>query len=593
MKNSSFYENDLDKTKSTLVSLRKQMLINSLLRLISFVSIFATFFLLYPVNLLLAIIGTILVVGVFLWLIKKHLRLQTQKTYYIRRERIVQNELKALRFDFSEFGAGQKFADPKHNYSYDLDIFGKGSIHQMLNRTITQWGETILANELNLPETNKKKLYAKQDCIAELASDPEFLLHFRSMGKEANSSEEDRERLLRWLGTKSFITKRRGAKLMLYALPTLAFGILLASIVMPGLTPLFTIMFLFNLGVIGRDIRKINQEHNSVSSLLAMLKKYQGLLELIENKNYSNDLWKSQIGSSNMKVSPSYNLKRLTKMVGAFDNRLNFLMAIALEGFLLWDYLCLYRIEQWKNKHTEELQGWLYKVALTDSLVSGAVYAFNNPSYTYPKFSDSRVYIAKKLGHPLINDKVRVYNDFSVEKAGDFTIVTGANMAGKSTFLRTVGVAQVLSLAGLPVCAEELTVKPMMLYTSMRTNDSLAENESYFYAELLRLKNLLKTLEKTELFIILDEILKGTNSVDKQQGSYKALQKIIERKGTGIIATHDLALTQIQQEYPQKVQNKCFEIEIDQAKIFFDYKLYNGVTQKMNAMLLLEQMGIV
>ena len=167
-------------------------------------------------------------------------------------------------------------------------------------------------------------------------------------------------------------------------------------------------------------------------------------------------------------------------------------------------------------------------------------------------------------------------------------------MAGKSTFLRTVGINLTFAKAGLPVCAETFKFMPLKLFTSMRTSDSLTENESYFYAELRRLKEIITKLEKEEsLFIILDEILKGTNSVDKQNGSFKALEKIIHLNGTGIIATHDLALTSIADKFPDKIKNQCFEIEIDNAKISFDYKLYDGVTQKMNAMLLMEQMGII
>jgi DNA mismatch repair ATPase MutS len=227
--------------------------------------------------------------------------------------------------------------------------------------------------------------------------------------------------------------------------------------------------------------------------------------------------------------------------------------------------------------------------------MSIANFAYNNPAYSYPQLSDQKeVFTSCMMGHPLISRESRICNDFCIGGKGMVIIVTGANMAGKSTFLRTVAVNFILAMAGAPICANALKFTPLKLYTSMRTTDSLSHNESYFYAELKRLKTLKTRVESGEqILFILDEILKGTNSVDKSNGSKVFMKKMIELGGTGLIATHDTSLGEMENDFPRAIKNKSFEIEIDGENITFDYKLRDGITTKMNAALLMKQMGIL
>ena len=285
----------------------------------------------------------------------------------------------------------------------------------------------------------------------------------------------------------------------------------------------------------------------------------------------------------------------MSRLIQAFDSRLNFLVGFVLNGLFLWDYHSVYRLEKWKSQYREMFPFWLQMLGQIDAYVSLGNYANNNPDYVYPVISDKNiVFSATKLGHQLIDEDKRVNNDFALERTGTVCIISGANMAGKSTFLRTVAVNFILGMTGVPVCAEEMKFIPSKLFTSMRTTDSLSKNESYFYAELKRLKKLKSMVEEGEpVFFILDEILKGTNSADKSLGSKLFLKRLIELKATGLIATHDTSLGEMENEYSGVVINKCFEVEINGESIEFNYKLQDGITHKMNAAFLMKQMGIL
>jgi DNA mismatch repair ATPase MutS len=320
------------------------------------------------------------------------------------------------------------------------------------------------------------------------------------------------------------------------------------------------------------------------------------LLKVFDNETF-NSLYLNEmkLEISGTRVSAAVSVKKLGRLIESFDSRLNFIAGFLLNGLFLWDFHCIVRLEKWKSKYMERFPAWLKILGNVDAYTSLGNYAFNNPDFVYPVFSDSNIiFFARDLGHPLINDEMRVNNDFSLDNAGNICIISGANMAGKSTFLRTVAVNFILGMTGCPVCAAELVFTPMKIFTSMRTTDSLSSHESYFYAELKRLKTLKTKIAGDEpVFFILDEILKGTNSTDKSVGSKLFIEKLITHRGTGLIATHDISLGELEKDYPDRIFNMCFEIEIDGEAIKFDYKLNRGVTQKMNAALLMRQMGIL
>jgi DNA mismatch repair ATPase MutS len=320
------------------------------------------------------------------------------------------------------------------------------------------------------------------------------------------------------------------------------------------------------------------------------------LLQLIEALDIKTALL-TELKSSLFKnqLSASKQIHQLTKLLDALDNRNNLIVGIILNALLLWDWNLLFRIENWRQNHELDYNAWQKTIAYFDALNSLAGFSFNHPAYAFPTLSNELyAFEADSLGHPMLPVETRICNNFNLSEKPRYAIITGANMAGKSTFLRTIATNLVLAGCGAPVCAKKLHFKPLPLYSSMRTEDSLMKNESYFFAELKRLQHITQELEKgQQLFIILDEILRGTNSEDKRKGSIGFVKKITQKMAYGLIATHDLELARLAEQQPDIFKALCFEVAFKNDELKFDYKLKAGVTQNMNASFLMERMGII
>jgi DNA mismatch repair ATPase MutS len=344
------------------------------------------------------------------------------------------------------------------------------------------------------------------------------------------------------------------------------------------------------------DKTSIDRIHGAVTRKFYYFDSINKMLKVFDNETFKSDILQNvKKNISGNEISAAASIHKLGRLINSFDYRLNMIVGVALNGLILWDYQCVNRLEKWKLEYKSHFTTWLEMLGQVDAFVSLGNFAANNPDYVYPSIADGDNFLSSiELGHPLIDEQVRVCNNFDMQRKGTAVIVTGANMSGKSTFLRTLAVNYILAMTGSPVCAKRFIFRPVKLFTSMRTEDSLSSNESYFYAELKRLKQLRLLIDNNEpVFFILDEILKGTNSADKSLGSKMFLTKLIEMGGTGLIATHDISLGELEIIFPDKIINKCFEIEIDEGKISFDYILRQGITSKMNAGLLMKQMGIV
>ncbi len=572
------------------------LLLFSLARLIIFFGGLVVLWFGFTRNTHIGILLLLVVIIAFLGMVKIYSFHTGRKNFLNNLAIINQNEANALEGDISAFNPGSSYINIHHDFSWDVDLFGKKSLFQYLNRTVTEYGRDILAEWLSDPYALSDEVISRQQIIEELAGREKWRHEFMATGMGAPLEKKEISSLLEWMAESSSISSSRVKIILLYLLPLAATVTFILAVTGLLAYQVFTLIFLINLFQIAAGLKSSNRIHIALTKRNQFLQSLKGLLEVFKNEDFeSSELKRIRSGIAGNIVSADIAVKKLGDLIQAFDSRINMIAGVLLNGMFMWDYQCIYRLEKWKAENRDLFPTWLEMAGRIDAYISLGNYAFNNPGYVYPEISDASSQIdAKDLGHQLLDETRRVCNDFYLGSRGTVCIITGANMAGKSTFLRTVAINYILAMAGAPVCASKMSFCPARLFTSMRTTDSLSDNESYFYAELKRLKLLKSKVENGEpVFIILDEILKGTNSEDKSAGSKLFLLRIVDKGGTGLIATHDTSLGKMEEERPGKVINKCFEIEIDGQNIRFDYKLHEGITQKMNAVFLMKQMKIL
>lgn len=531
----------------------------------------------------------------FLFLVKRHNRMFYQKDYLEKIAEINKQELQALDYDISCFDGGDEYIDPSHLYTYDLDVFGEHSLFQYINRTSTSLGKKKLSSWFISHLQNKDAIEKRQEAIQELAPELKLRQVFRILGLLYEGKVADEEELISWAQSPEYYRKRfifRALPIIVPAINILLIGLAMLGIISFNIPAVVFVAFALFSFSFSKGISHIQSLYGKKLQILAT---YARLIHLIEEKEMSSKALKEikQLVRGD-KQTASQSVKQLADLMNALDQRNNMLMSFVLNGLLFWELRQVMRIEAWKKTCAVDLPNWLEAIGEMDAYCSLASFAYNHPDYTYPVINSQPFCMkADALGHPLMDRTKCVKNRISMEKRPFFIIITGANMAGKSTYLRTIGVNYLLACIGAPIWAQEMEIYPAQLITSLRTSDSLTDNESYFFAELKRLKLIINKLEKGEkLFIILDEILKGTNSMDKQKGSFALIKQFMSLNANGIIATHDLLLSTLADSYPQNISNYCFEADIKNNELTFSYQLREGVAQNMNACFLMKKMGI-
>ncbi|HVF95755.1 MAG TPA: hypothetical protein VM871_00455, partial [Flavisolibacter sp.] len=277
-----------------------------------------------------------------------------------------------------------------------------------------------------------------------------------------------------------------------------------------------------------------------------------------------------------------------------FDLRNNVLVFVFFNSFLLWDVRQVIALNKWRNRNRNVVPKWFAAVAEMEVLHSLATLQFNQPAWPFPVLEKEHFTLkGKDIGHPLLSHQQRVGNDFEVKGMPRIELITGSNMAGKSTFLRSLGVNVVLAQIGAPVCAASFHLSPVQLVSSMRIADNLAENTSTFYAELKKLRTIIERVRLHEdLLILLDEILRGTNSLDRHKGSAALIRQLVKEEAVAVIATHDVELAAMQTTFPTVVSNYHFDVQVEGEELYFDYKLKPGVCKSLNASILMKKIGI-
>ncbi|MDR1115579.1 MAG: DNA mismatch repair protein MutS [Tannerella sp.] len=593
-----FYRTEKEKHSTALRKLKKSIHHTGTARLLLIIGMIAALWLCRDSELpaLIAIAATFLLP--FLILVVYHAKLHARHACEEGYIRLCENELKALDYDFSAFDGAPEQIDPQHSFSLDLDLFGEHSLFQSANRTITQMGREMLISLFKQPFDTKSEILTYQKGVREISDMYAFRHKFRVTGEAVSKEMKDIRFLFSEDSGQKRISDSAPLKVLIWLTP--AIWVLLIAGCTLNILPVNALWIYFVISFMTANLpaRRIQKLHVSVSKTENILKTYSHLMEQIEKEQFRSAILQAYMQklngkSANKKSSASFAIKKLSRNTGALDQRFS-TMGIILNLIYMRDTRQAIRLEQWKKEYSGKIKEWFDALGAFDAFCSTGAFAFNHPDYVYPTISESYFLMdGKDLGHPLLHRDKCVRNDIHILDSKYFLIVTGANMAGKSTYLRTAGVNFILACMGMPVCAESLTFYPAHLVTSLRTADSLISNESYFFAELKRLKMIIDRLDAGErLFLILDEILKGTNSVDKQKGSFALIKQLVRKGACGIIATHDLLLGTLSATFPDNVYNRRFEADIQNDELTFSYKIREGVAQNMNAIFLMKKMGI-
>lgn len=589
------YTERLSLTAGQLQQVKKQIFRISMLRLALFIAGIAGLYFFFNQTTLLIICICLTFLPLFI-LVKIHNRFFIRKEWLETQARIIQEELQALSGDYSSFEDGKEYVNPEHPYSFDLDIFGRRSLFQSINRTCTFFGKNHLAKWLQNHLHEKTSIEKRQEMVREISEHTLFREQFRVAGLVHHGQSSDGEKIQAWSQSPAQYLHAGWVKAFIWGVPVINSLLLITSLA--GWTSFswlglsFGIFLVLSFGIIkratyiqetyGKQLKSLNGYARLIALAKAENWKSAGMQELMERFNLNGQ-------------SPIQALQQLSKELDRLDLRNNQFLYVLLEGSIFFQLQEIVRIERWKVRYGQHISEWLETVGELDALCSLGTFAYNHPQYTYPELTEKPFcFLATQMGHPLMPASQCVKNDATIPSRPFFLIITGANMAGKSTYLRTIGVNYLLACIGAPVCCERLKLYPNQLITSLRTSDSLSDNESYFFAELKRLKRIIDLLNQgQQLFIILDEILKGTNSMDKQKGSFDLIRQFMQLKANGIIATHDLLLGSLIKQFPEEIRNYCFEADIKENELTFSYKLREGVAQNMNACFLMKKMGII
>lgn len=586
LENHVYYQHRIEESEALYLRFKKKHQLIGTLRLLVFVAMAAATYFLWG-NFFLLIALPLLFAG-FLYLIHRsvdsaYMRDKQQKITELNKE-----ELNVLNGNWLHFNEGSEYKNSKHAFSHDMDLFGAKSIFQLLNRTVSRKGSNLLAHQLQEGNPN---VDLSNQAIRELSRNVAWCQEFIAEGMIFNQEKLHRPlQAIQHVAAKETFFQRMIRITVPFA--SAAMTLLFAFNVIP--VGIFGAYIAIVLSFVGRQLKNTNAITAHVTSFDSQVKMFQRQLthyktlriESAELASHRDALFSSQEGLMEA-------LKDLERIQNRMDSRMNLLVGIVLNFFLAWDFQVLHQWERWRTKNSTHLGAWEEQLAQIEVWISGAVYHFNFPETTFAQFVDGNAINIEGLGHPFVPTAKRVVNDVRLTEEDYFLIITGPNMAGKSTYLRSLGCAFICANAGFPVLATRCAIPKMKLYSSMRTSDDLTVESSYFHAELSRLRFIADAIESGEkVFVILDEILKGTNSKDKELGSAKFLQKLHKLNAKGVIATHDLSLCELSNN-SSAFKNWYFDSTIHADSLSFDYRIREGICQNMNALFLLKLMRLV
>lgn len=588
----SFYEERTALYTEAARSSQKKITVSALLRVLFFLAFCFSVYALFKQFSTGLLLLSILLLALFLLLVVYAQRLKEQKALLEKLLFINSNELGMLGNEPNRMEDGSSFANGK-GYTEDLDIFGPRSLFHLLNRCSTSHGRTALAALLQQPPPDADRIAQRQQAVQLFSGQTDKRQLITARGLLHAEAEGNLHSVETWMQPAESLHRQTALGVLrwllpLYNVPSFLYYIATGELLYIAIGAVAAWL------VTARYAKYIHRQHQLIGKKQSILNQYAGILKdfMAVEAGASPVLQQLRQTAANAHSA----IGRLAKLSSFFDQRLNLLVNIFLNTLIVYDIQCMLALEQWKEKHQHQLGGWLHTVGEIECFNALAGFAFNYPQFAYPSVvrRDTPYIEATKMAHPLIPAAERVANDLKAGESNKLLLITGSNMSGKTTFLRTLGINLILAQSGGPVCAAAFVFTPVEILTSIRINDSLQEHTSYFMAELKRLQQIILRLQNKEpALVLIDEILRGTNSGDKTSGSEQFIKQLLQYNCLTLFATHDLALASLEEEYKGLVSNYCFESRIQDGILRFDYTLQRGVARNKNASFLMRKMGII
>lgn len=491
---------------------------------------------------------------------------------------------------------GTRFFDDHHPYSRDLDVFGEGSLFQLLSTAQTTAGEETLAGWL-LGGADQSTIRSRQAAVADLSTRPQLLEDLYTLGVDARTSV-DPISLVRWAMAPAILHRawlRVGAAALGVGFVVLVAG--WAASAVPGVVPVAVLLVNVTIGLAlsGPVNRVLHGSSEPARELLVLAI----VLDRLRRESYQADRLchlRTQLQSA--RPDPVLAVHRLDRLIQMHDWQHN-LFFTPIAASILWGVQCATAVQAWRQRHGESVEQWLSAVGEFEALAAFAAFGFEHPTYPFPELvereghTDPPVYDAQAIAHPFLADDRAVANDIRLGREPQLVVLSGSNMSGKTTLLRTVGINGVLALAGAPVRAKSLRISRVSIGATLRVQDSLLEGKSRFYAEILRVKQLVEIARgKIPLLFLMDELFHGTNSHDRVEGAHGVLEYLVSLGGVGLVTTHDLALAAIGDRLGSRATNVHFEDQVVEGELLFDYRLRPGRAVHGNALALMRAVGL-
>jgi DNA mismatch repair ATPase MutS len=589
-----FYQRRLEELKSELKRLQQRKSSFGWLRLGAVIAIVAGFYFLWSLGIIYVIVVSVLLIFIFIRLLNADLKNQAKIQHCKQLIRINEDELESLAGNYYHFDDGFEHIPKEHPYANDLDIFGRASLFQYINRTTSEPGSKKLAEFLKAAAPISV-ISERQMAIKELSMKIMWLQDLEAKGKKNKITFSTKNRLENWMKEPPVFSGFEAWKWLRYLLPLIIITVISLYIFnRVGNTIFYGTLLIF--AVIAYQVNKfVAPVHEQLSKAAEELDTLSAVIASIEKENFESSLLKKMKAvflEKNKRSSDD--IFKLKNILERLDLRYNLVLSAPLNILLLWNLQQVLDLEKWKKNEQNNFNRRFETLAEFEAMNSFGVLYFNHPDWIFPKIKEEYFSIeGKEIGHPLIPKEKRVDNFIDIESNAQLMLVTGSNMAGKSTYLRSIGVNVVLAMAGAPVSAQSFSVSHVALISSMRITDNLEESTSTFYAELKKLKTIIDNVNNGEkVFILLDEILRGTNSLDRHTGSKALIKQLIRKKAAAIIATHDLELANLKEDFSKNILNYHFDVQVSNDELYFDYRLKPGVCNSLNASILMKKIGI-